>query len=177
MTRSFMIETFEAAGLKPWIRYIDYLRRARDQGAQQVDEFLSYHDGLSLKERKTATPEDICKGSGVPEKIVIGLIAGQLWELGYQQADFFLALQHPKIVKRAVQQALKPGGVKDRENLLKSNGIIPIPRNSSVHFHKHVSGGSAARGDKDNAPPPAILPSFEDDLDYDDEVPQLPPGR
>jgi hypothetical protein len=174
---SFMTEMFEAAGLKPWQKYIQYVRRAYDQGAQGIKELLDEHAKLSGKERSSTTPEELCARSGVPEKILFGTIAGQLWELGYQQADMMLAMKHPEIVARAIKESLKPSGYKDRENLLKANGIIPIPKNNSIHFHKHVSGGAAARGDSAEAPP-AVLPSFEDDLSQldEDDLPQLPSG-
>lgn len=177
VSRSFMVETFEAAGLKPWQKYITYVRRAYDQGAPGIKEFLDEYDKLPRKARDTTTPEELCEISKVPQKILFGTIAGQLWEVGYQQADMLLALKHPQIVARAIKESLKPGGFKDRENLLKANGIIPIPKNNSIHFHKHVSGGAAARGDSD-APPPAVLPSFEDDLSPldEDDLPQLPAG-
>lgn len=179
MRKSFMIQTFEAAGLKPWENYIRYLKRAYDQGAQGIEDFLKAYDELPKFERLRMSPEQICEQSGVPQKVIFGVIAGQLWEIGYQQADMMLALKHPSIVAQAIKQAMKPGGFKDREALLKANGVIPIPKNNSIHFHKHVSGGAAARGDSAEAPP-AILPSFEDDMDglgESDDLPQLPAGR
>ena len=172
--KSFMIETFEKAGLKPWEKYIQFVRRAYDQGAQGIDEFLAHYDNLSSRDQMHSTPEAICEASGVPQKVLFGVIMGQLWELAYVKADMVLALNHPKIVERAVKEALKPGGFKDRENLLKAGGVVPIPKNNSVHFHKHVSGNAP----KEVAQSPAVLPSFEDDMEQDDNRPlMLPPGQ
>lgn len=172
--KSFMIETFEKAGLKPWEKYIHFVRRAYEQGAQGIEEFLTCYDALPSREQMLTTPEAVCEKSGVPQKILFGVIMGQLWELAYVKADMVLALNHPKIVERAVKEALKPGGYKDRENLLKANGVVPIPKNNSVHFHKHVSAPSH----KEVAPAPAVLPSFEDDMEAGDDAPlMLPPGQ
>lgn len=173
-SKSFMIDTFISAGLKPWEKYIELLRRAYDQGAQGIEDFISTYDKMPQRERRLATPEEICTQSRTPQKIIFGVICGQLWELSYNHGDMILAINHPKIVAKAVKEALKPNGWRDREHLLKAGGVIPIPKTNSVHFHKHVSGGQAHV-----ASSPAVLPSFEDDMAEVEEMPamrQLPSG-
>lgn len=159
-----MAETFKNAGLKPWQRYIDYLRRARDEGAAELEPFLAAYDEMPVRQRNNSTPEEICASANVPQKLIFGHVAGQLWDLGYTEANMMLAVNHPSIVRKAIQHAKTAKGQKDRENLLKANGVIPIPKNQSVHFsfHKHVRA-TGAPDEKDAAP--AILPSFEADMD------------
>lgn len=176
-SRSLMIEVFENAGLKPWRKYIDYVRRARDEGALDLIPFLEAYDALPPRKQVFATPEQVCELAGIAPKLIFGHVAGQLWDLGYTQANMMLAVNHPAIVRKAIEQAKRPSGIKDRENLLKANGVIPIPKNQSVHFsfHKHVKS-SGGPDEKDAAP--AVLPSFEADMDEIDvdEMPLLPPG-
>lgn len=171
-----MAAAFEGAGIKPWSKYIDYLRRAFYEGATELEPFFAAYDKLSRKDKEAKAPEEICDESNVPAKLIFGHVAAQLWELGYAQANMMLAVNHPKIVKRAVDEAQKAKGFRDRENLLKAGGVIPIPKNNSIHFsfHKHVK-----QADGERTPQTVDLPSFEQDMNEVEDAedfPQLPPG-
>lgn len=160
--KSFMLKSFEAAGIDPPSTYIDYLFRAKLAGAVDLESFLEAYN-----ENPSATPEELCAKSETFPRVIIGYVSAQLWDIAYPEANMLLATSHVKIVKAAIDQAVTPEGVRDRENLLKAGGVVPVPK--SVHLHQHLSAGSSKTVDAT----PAVLPNFETDLGDDDNL--LPP--
>ena len=174
MKKSFMIQAFESVGIKPWTNYIDYLLRAKWMGALDLDPFIEAYNKQKSKGR-AMTPEEICDESGTPARIIIQHIAGQLWDMAYSESGMLMALNHVAIVRASVKEAKKPGGFRDREALLKANGVLPIPKTQSVHFHQHLTAGKTIEGEVVAAP--GVLPDFEDDLqEMGGDLPPLLPA-
>lgn len=160
---SFMLKSFKAAGIKPPSKYIDYLIRANLSGATDLQPFLDAYN-----ENPAATPEELCRQSEISPRVIIERVSGQLWDIAYPEANMLLATNHVKIVKAAIDQAKTPEGFRDRAELLKAGGVIPLPRTQTVHFHQHLPSGKTV----DGLGPP-VLPNFESDLGSDDNL--LPP--
>ena len=99
----------------------------------------------------------------------MGHVIHQLWDLAHPEASMLMALNHVAIVQTAIKEAKKPGGFRDRDALLKANGVFVTPQNQSVHFHRHISGKVV------DAETPHALRDFETDLGADDDLPRLPP--
>jgi len=159
---SFMTRAFESSGIKPWRKYIDYLLRAKMTGAIDLDRYLD-----AYRKKPGSTPEELCEASQTQPRVIVGHLAGQLWELAYTEANAMMALNHVAILKTAIKEAKKPKGIRDRENLLRANGALPVPKNQVVHFHQHLSQKTVEETS-------GALPSFENDMDTLDLPALLP---
>jgi hypothetical protein len=108
--------------------------------------------------------------SGTDPGVIMGHMARQLWNLATPEANMLKAVNHVDIVKTWIEQAKKSDGFRDRESFLKANGEIPIPSNQTIHLHKHFAVAQEGKT--------PTLPSFEADLDPDDNLPpRLPSGK
>ena len=172
--QSLMTKAFEQIGIKPWLKYIEYLLRAKQTGALDLDAFIEAYGKTEDGKKAYHTPEELCEISGTPPRVIIGHIAGQLWELAHSESDMLLALNHVEIVRTAIEQAKTPGGFRDREALMKANGVLPIPTTQSLHLHRHFAAPKTIEGGRTDRLPDfeAYLSEIEDDL-----PPLLPAGK
>lgn len=160
--QSFMIRAFESVGIKPWSKYIEYLLRAKQDGAIDLDHYLD-----AYRDTPTESPEELCERSGTPQRVIIANITGQLWDIVHPEASMLMAMNHVDIVRTSIDEAKKPEGFRDREALLKANGVLPIPKTQSVHFHQHPTKIVESEATR-------TLPDFESDLgEMGEDLPPL----
>lgn len=158
-----MVRAFESVGIKPWSKYIEYLLRAKQDGAVDLDHYLE-----AYRDTPTKTPEELCELSGTPQRVIIGNITAQIWDLAHPEASMLMAINHVDIVRTSIDEAKKPEGFRDRKALLEANGVFPLPKTQTVHFHRHVSG-KTVEGEAVHT-----LPDFESDLgDIGEDLPPL----
>jgi hypothetical protein len=122
--------------------------RAHDE--DDARQFLETYDKLKKGERARVRIEDIAHASGVGSLRLAEIIQTALYLYGDRQAQMILSASMPKVIKSTVKAATDEvpivvdtldgrivvghtnGDVKAMEMLLKSRGILPIPKGSQI---------------------------------------------
>lgn len=93
-------------------------------------------EGATKDNRKILEPEDFLAASGISPVDFIREIAGVMFQMNADVGIMIAAINHPKVVEKTVQAAMSvKGGARDRENLLKAAGTLPLPKSAHLHIH------------------------------------------
>lgn len=125
-------------------------------------------DKATRSDQRILPPEDFLSAAGITPVDFIREIAGVMFQMNADVGIMIAAINHPKVVERTVKAAMNiKGGARDRENLLKAAGTLPLPKSSHLHIHRDEvpSLGQAqiseAVGDEDSEV--GRMPIFEAD--------------
>ncbi len=116
---------------------IDYLRFSE---AEQPRQIVARFDSLNSTERKAVTIDYLIMATGADVHRIWGVIQEELSRTEGLVAGLAANVNLVRVVKKAVENALTPGGHEDRKLILQMAGDIPSPPKSGfARFHR-VSG-------------------------------------
>lgn len=125
-------------------------------------------DRATVVDKKTLPPEDFLAASGLSPVDFIREIAGIMFQMNADVGIMIAAINHPKVVERTVKAAMNlKAGARDRENLLRAAGTLPLPKSAHLHIHNREiptlaqAQISQAEADKDGEV--GRMPIFEAD--------------
>lgn len=97
---------------------------------------LHLWESTTIKDRKILPPEDFLCAAGISPVDFVREIAGVMFQMNADVGIMIAAINHPKVVERTVKAAMNlKSGVRDRENLLKAAGTLPLPKSAHLHIH------------------------------------------
>ena len=157
--------------IKPhWQNYIEYVDLAARNGDKDMEKYVKVWQGLTAKDRKAATPEQLCEMAQIKPGELVGAVCQAIWDAKSAEGSMVSAIAHPEVLKRTAASAQKAGGGRDRELFFRVTGSLPDKKGTSVIIQNNpqtlaLNGGSAGGG---RALPPGR--SLHELLDMDDEV-------
>ncbi len=113
---------------------IEALRTSEEPDAAK---FLAFYDSLTEREKIDLKIEEVSVAADVPTRKLYGMISASLLEFEEDSRNLLIGLGMSKIVTKSMQMALRNDGVKDRENLLKAVGVIPLPKGVQVAVQRN----------------------------------------
>lgn len=117
-------------------RVLEALRAHDDDDAR---DFIGLYDSLSQKDRQYLKLEEIAVAAGI-DALRLGEIAQTATFLHSQaRTKFLLSAGMPGVVAQMMKQAVKPKGFVDREWALKSGGVLPTPKGSTIAIQTNVT--------------------------------------
>lgn len=133
---------------------IDFARIAADTDVR-FQRLVALWDDLSRTDRKRLHAEDLCRAAEIPPEDYLAEITRIAFRVNCDAANLVAAAAHPKVIKRAVMEALKPEGVQDRRFLLQHAGFLPLPTGTVINVQQMNQPQNEA---------PARLPPFEESV-------------
>lgn len=129
-----------------WYSAFPILRKvARLDDASDASRLLVAWDELGGKEN--VTPEEIAEAAGMTMGHMIGVIAEAAYDNSVAVSRLIEALNLEEIMDRAVKEAKKPDGFKDREKILQSAGLYPTPSGATfINQNNSVTSASLRSG-------------------------------
>lgn len=117
-------------------RIIEALRAHDEEDAR---DFIEIYDSLTATDRKYLTLEEIAVASGIGS-LRLGEVAQSAMILhGQLTTKLLLASSMSKVVAASLKEAVKPKGLVDREWMLKSGGILPVPKGAQIAIQTNVT--------------------------------------
>lgn len=104
----------------------------RDSASEEAKLMASWEETHAVHGEKT-TPEMIAAGAGITESHMLGIITEACHAMKVNVAKLIAALNMDEVMERAVKEARKPTGFKDRERLLQSVGLYPTPAGVTIN--------------------------------------------
>lgn len=89
-------------------------------------------DNLTALQQKKTTLDDLCALVNLPIPEFIGVVAPEAFRYGINMAKMFVGMAQPNLVKKSIEVALTPEGVKDREMLFKATGLVPTSKGINI---------------------------------------------
>lgn len=105
---------------------------AADSECEEARLMASWEEIHSVHGEAT-TPEMIAAGAGMTPSHMLGLITEACHAMKVNVAKLIAALNMDEVMERAVKEAKKPTGFKDRERLLQSAGLYPTPAGVTIN--------------------------------------------
>jgi hypothetical protein len=124
------------------------------------------YDRLNVGLQAAVSIDEICIHRDVDPLHFIAVVGEAALKFGNNGAILIAALHFPEVIGKSVKQALKPGGFKDREALMKHHAFIPTPHGISIGVQANASAGAQAAA----VPGSKGLPSFERSMRESDDV-------
>jgi hypothetical protein len=118
-------------------------KTARKDDNSEAARLLQAWDELGGK--KDVTPEEIAEAAGMTPGHMVGVIAEAAYDNSIHVARLIEALNLEDIMNRAVKEAKKPDGYKDREKILQSAGLYPTPSGATFINNPTAIAGASLR--------------------------------
>jgi hypothetical protein len=103
---------------------MEYLRSSDDEQARQI---VSRFDSLNSTERKAVTIDYLIMATGADEHHIWGVIQEELSRTEGLVASLAAQANVVMVLKKAVENAMKPGGHEDRKLFFQIAGVLPAP--------------------------------------------------
>ena len=155
--------------IKPhWQNYIEYVDLAARNGDKEMDRYVKVWQGLTAKDRKAATPEQLCEMAQVKPSELVGAVCQAIWDAKSAEGSMVSAIAHPEVLKRTAASAQKACGGRDRELFFRVTGSLPDKKGTSVIIQNNPQTLSVGGG----GPRAAIQQgrTLHELLDMDEEV-------
>ncbi len=111
-----------------------YLRFSKDEHACQI---IARFDSLCSTERKAVTIDYLIMATGADAHHIWGVIQEELSRMEGLVASLAASVNAVTVVKKTVENALKPGGHEDRRLFFQITGDLPSPPKSGfARFHR-----------------------------------------
>lgn len=104
----------------------------RDSECEEAKLMASWEEVHAIHGSAT-TPELIAAGAGMTESHMLGIITEACHSMKVSVAKLIAALNMDEVMERAVKEAKKSTGFKDRERLLQSVGLYPTPAGVTIN--------------------------------------------
>ena len=104
----------------------------RDSGSEEAKLMAAWEEVHSVHGEET-TPEMIADGAGITPSHMLGLIAEACHIMKVNVSKLIAALNMDEVMERAVKEAKKSTGFKDRERLLQHAGLYPTPAGVTIN--------------------------------------------
>jgi len=82
---------------------------------------------------ETITPDMIADAAGITHKHMLGLVAEAAFDMKVTVSRLISTLNLDEIMERAVKEAKKAAGFKDREKILQNAGLYPAPAGVTIY--------------------------------------------
>jgi hypothetical protein len=106
------------------IRGLDFLEASEDPEARKVlKPYLSVPESY----RRLLPPEAFCQVAGVSPFVVLEAITVAAVRRGVMASAIVAAVNHPRVVLKTIEVALRDDGIKERAMLHKSMGLWSTP--------------------------------------------------
>ena len=155
--------------IKPhWQNYIEYVDLAARNGDKDMEKYVKVWQGLTAKDRKAATPEQLCEMAQIKPGELVGAVCQAIWDAKSAEGSMVSAIAHPEVLKRTAASAQKAGGGRDRELFFRVTGSLPDKKGTSVIIQNNPQTLSVGGGG-----PRAAMPqgrTLHELLDMDEEV-------
>ena len=154
--------------IKPhWQNYIEYVDLAARNGDKDMEKYVKVWQGLTAKDRKAATPEQLCEMAQVKPAELVGAVCQAIWDAKSAEGSMVSAIAHPEVLKRTAASAQKAGGGRDRELFFRVTGSLPDKKGTSVIIQNNPQTLSVGGGARPTLPAGRTLHEL---LDMDEEV-------
>lgn len=118
-------------------------RDSESDAAKLMAAWQEIHEAQPL--RSKIIPEKIAEAAGMTPSRMLGIVVEAAHEMTVNTSKLVAALSMDSIMERAVKEARKPSGFKDRERILQSAGLYPAP--SGVTINNSPMAIAQARAD------------------------------
>lgn len=139
---------------------MQFMELARLSDAEMVKAVVAEWDGYSQTRREYTSLDQLCDRVGVAPADFLSHVVKSAFLANTDLSNILLATAQPRIVAKAIKNALLQKGFKDREMLLQASGIVP--KGGGIHVSANaqaIAGAKAAAGSVGSG-----LPSFEDEM-------------
>lgn len=137
---------------------IELLRHSQDKDAK---EFFRVYEDLPSYLSALLPIEAFCFAAGVDTRAICKLIFNEALDQSNQAARMLTAASLEDLVQVSIDVGKAPLGIKDRENLQKAIGFLPIPDGMKINIHNSNSATATASA---QAAAVASLPPAEDTI-------------
>ena len=115
---------------------MEYLRFSEDEHARQI---VARFDSLNSTERKAVTIDYLILATGADAHHIWGVINEELSRIEGLVTALAASVNSVTVLKKLVENALTPGGHKDRVLFFQLSGEVPSPPKSGfARFHRRV---------------------------------------
>ena len=139
------------------------IQAMRFSGDLNVIEFMKSYDEASPTDRDILPLEAFAIMAGVNLKALLGAIVVELRDRSANIVKTILTAAHPEVTRASIRNAMKPGGVRDRQQVHTAMRLLPVAKGSTVMVSAggvtQVTEGSV---DGDDVDTDALFPNLEE---------------
>lgn len=119
---------------------IDLARCSADEKVQAV---VAEWDGFSSHQKRHHQLEPLCEGHSLSAGEFLGRVAQAAHDTGLDISRLIAGLEHPRVVQKSIQMAMRQNGFKDREMILKHSGFLPTPAGPRINVNASATAQNA----------------------------------
>ncbi len=138
---------------------VELLRHSK---AQEAIDFFKVYEDIPAYLAALLPIEAFCFAAGVDTRVICQLIFNEALDQSNQAARMLTAASLEDLVQTSIDVGKQPLGQKDRENLQKAAGFLPIPDGMKINILNQNS--STATASAQAAAASATLPPAEDTI-------------
>lgn len=147
----------EAVGGRPSV--IKAMRFSEDQ---VIKDFFECYDQLPIQDRDSVPLEAICILAKIEPSHLLGSALLALREHSVNRVKIIAITNHPDVLRKRVEYAMKPGGGRDRDALDTALGFLPTNKGTTIINKMFASAGPTSDAPKDDDD----KGDYEDDIEY-----------
>ena len=137
---------------------VELLRHSK---AQEAIDFFKVYEDIPAYLAALLPIEAFCFAAGVDTRTICQLIFNEALDQSNQAARMLTAINLEDLVQTSIDVGKAPLGIKDRENLQKAIGFLPIPDGMKINITNNNSATATASA---QAAASATLPPAEDTI-------------
>lgn len=138
---------------------VELLRHSQDTKAL---EFFKVYEDIPSYLAELLPIEAFCFAAGVDSRDICKIIFNEALDQSNQAARMLTAANLEDLVQVSIDTGKAPLGIKDRENLQKAIGFLPIPDGMKINIHNNNSATATASAQSSAAV--ATLPPAEETI-------------
>ena len=139
------------------------IQAMRFSGDLNVIEFMKSYDEASPTDRDILPLEAFAIMADVNIKALLGAMVVELRDRSANIVKTILTAAHPEVTRASIRNAMKPGGVRDRQQVHTAMRLLPVAKGSTVMVSAggvtQVTEGSV---DGDDVDTDALFPNLEE---------------
>lgn len=139
------------------------LKAMRFSSSDLIQQFLAKYDSISARDRERLSIEAIALSAGINIPHLWGEIMLAMREHSVNSVKIIAVANHPEVLKKTLEFATLPGGIRDREHIHTMLGALPSNKGATFFVKNFYPGGKPKGEDEseDDRPPEIV-----DDLEY-----------
>ena len=128
-----------------------------------ITEFMKAYDEASITDRLLLPLEAFAVMAGVNIKALLGALVVELRDRSANIVKAILTDAHPDVTRASVRNALKPGGVKDRNAIHTAMRLLPVSKGATILIPNlgQLPQGAEMEIDGDDVDTEALFPNLE----------------
>ena len=129
--------------------------------------FIEKYDQVPKGDREKLPWEAICIAAKVNPSTLLGAAIMALQEVSKSHVKILALTNHPKVVQARIDNALKPGGVQDRNAFDTAVGFLPSPKGPTFITKVNVDGKRRDEDDDNESSDTGTIDyNAEDEMDH-----------